>query len=143
MRRRSSTSPGRDRPCPPPAGRPTQSDRCWSTGLNAVQCERERLVCLAMLRKTGSMYRDGSTRVDEHDRAIGAVLIAEAVLASCEDAAGRMTAVTTLEADRWRAVMEVHDTYPEIWRHLDRARRELAPRGTNTIAYDELRPNAP
>ena len=71
------------------------------------------------------------------------MLIAEAVLASCEAAVARMTAPTSADADRWRAVMEVHDTYPEIWRHLDRARRELSTRGTNTIAFDELRPSAP
>jgi hypothetical protein len=47
----------------------------------------------------------------------------------------------TAPNDRWRAVHEVHDTYPEIWRHLDRARRELARRGGNTIAYDDLRPH--
>ena len=96
-----------------------------------------------MVVKTGGMYRDAANRVDEHDRAVGAVLIAEAVLAACEDAAARMTTLAAPEADRWRAVMEVHDTYPEIWRHLDRARRELAVRGTNTMAFDELRPGAP
>ncbi len=87
------------------------------------------------------MYRDTAHSLDEHDRAIGAILIGEALVDNCERAAARVT-VTASPAnnDRWRAVHEVHDTYPEIWRHLDRARSELARRGANTIAYDEMRP---
>ncbi len=89
------------------------------------------------------MYRDPSCRVDEHDRAVGAVLIAEAILTGCDAAVLRVTAVDGSAADRWRAVMELHDTYPEVWRHMDRARAELARRGSNTMAFDELRPGAP
>src|SRR5439155_13071085 len=44
--------------------------------------------------------------------------------------------------DRWRAIADAHDAYPEIWRYFDRARRVLAQRGANTASYDELRPNA-
>jgi hypothetical protein len=86
------------------------------------------------------MYRDSAQSLDEHDRAVGAILIGEALTDNCDRAARRVVFDTTAPQDRWRAVHEVHDTYPEIWRHLDRARRELAHRGANTIAYDELRP---
>jgi len=89
------------------------------------------------------MYRDTATALDEHDRAVGAILIGEALVDECDRAALRIThPEVTTEHDRWRAVHEVHDTYPEIWRHLDRARRVLATRGANTVAYDELRPHA-
>ncbi len=54
-----------------------------------------------------------------------------------------MRADSTPYADRWRALTDVNDTYPEIWRHLDRARRMLANRGGNTAKFDELRPIAP
>lgn len=87
------------------------------------------------------MYRDGSTALDEHDRAVGAILIGEALIDSCDRAVSRIR-TDDADADRWRAVAEVHGTYPEIWRHLDRARRVLADRGANTAAYDELRPHA-
>jgi hypothetical protein len=88
------------------------------------------------------MYRDSAQSLDEHDRAVGAILIGEALVDTCDRAAARVGEVDTVATtDRWRAVYEVHDTYPEIWRHLDRARRELAQRGANTIAYDELRPH--
>nr|HEX4316224.1 hypothetical protein [Kofleriaceae bacterium] len=89
------------------------------------------------------MYRDDSNQVDEHDRAVGAVLIAEAILASCDAAVARIAAAATPPADRWHAVMALHDTYPDVWRSLDRARRELARRGANTTAFDEARPHAP
>ncbi len=89
------------------------------------------------------MYRDSANRLDERDRAVGAILIAEALVASCDRAIERVHADATPYADRWRAVTDVHDTYPEIWRHLDRARRELAGRGDNTVKFDELRPVAP
>src|SRR5258708_1597793 len=89
------------------------------------------------------MYRDTASALDEHDRAVGAILIGEALVDECDRAALRITQPeVTTEHDRWRAVHEVHDTYPEIWRHLDRARRVLATRGANTVAYDELRPHA-
>ncbi|CAN5525396.1 hypothetical protein BH11MYX1_BH11MYX1_56950 [soil metagenome] len=87
------------------------------------------------------MYRDRAQSLDEHDRAVGAILIGEALVDNCDRAAARVTVTATPATDRWRAVHEVHDTYPEIWRHLDRARGELAKRGANTIAYDEMRPH--
>lgn len=87
------------------------------------------------------MYRDSAQSLDEHDRAVGAILIGEALTDTCDRAAHLVEVPATAPNDRWRAVHEVHDTYPEIWRHLDRARRELARRGANTIAYDDLRPH--
>jgi hypothetical protein len=84
------------------------------------------------------MYRDTASTLDEHDRAVGAILIGEALLDTCEHA----QAVEPPQA-RWRAFAEANDAYPEVWRHLDRARRVLAQRGLNTAAYDELRPQAP
>ncbi|MEO6775737.1 MAG: hypothetical protein ABI467_22445 [Kofleriaceae bacterium] len=87
------------------------------------------------------MYRDSAQSLDEHDRAVGAILIGEALVDNCDHAAARVGVDTIATRDRWRAVHEVHDTYPEIWRHLDRARGLLARRGGNTIAYDELRPH--
>ncbi len=89
------------------------------------------------------MYRDASTALDEHDRAVGAILIGEALVEECERAAARSTGnAGAPEPERWRALTSVHDTYPEIWRHLDRARRVLSQRGANTAGYDELRPHA-
>ncbi|MEO8550297.1 MAG: hypothetical protein ABI678_09990 [Kofleriaceae bacterium] len=87
------------------------------------------------------MYRDSAQSLDEHDRAVGAILIGEALVDNCDRAASRVGEPEAGTHDRWRAVEEVHDTYPEIWRHLDRARGVLAERGANTIAYDELRPH--
>ena len=88
------------------------------------------------------MYRDTASALDEHDRAVGAILIGEALIDAVEDAAVRSRAIDAPH-QRWRAFAEANDTYPEIWRHLDRARRVLANRGANTAAYDELRPHAP
>jgi hypothetical protein len=88
------------------------------------------------------MYRDSANAVDEHDRAVGAILIGEALIDECEAA---RTAVLRSELDRnerWRTITHVHDTYPEVWRHLDRARSLLASRGANTASYDEQRPQA-
>lgn len=88
------------------------------------------------------MYRDTANALDEHDRAVGAILIGEALADECDRAARQIDdRDAATEHDRWRAVHSVHDTYPEIWRHLDRARRVLATRGANTVAYDELRPH--
>src|SRR5258706_7041223 len=89
------------------------------------------------------MYRDTAHALDEHDGVVGAILIGEALVDECDRAASRINLVAAepTEHDRWRAVHEVHDTYPEIWHHLDRARTELAHRGANTVAYDELRPH--
>lgn len=83
------------------------------------------------------MYRDSATALDEHDRAVGAILIGEALVAQCEGAVARANAPHAHH--RWRAMRELHDQYPEIWLQLDRARRELDGRGTNTAGYDELR----
>jgi hypothetical protein len=84
------------------------------------------------------MYRDTASTLDEHDRAVGAILIGEALVETCEHA-------QTVEPPqaRWRAFADANDAYPEVWRHLDRARRVLAQRGLNTAGYDELRPHAP
>lgn len=85
------------------------------------------------------MYRDARTALDEHDRAVGAILIGEALIAQCERARERIS--DPQAPDRWRALRSAHDDYPEIWRQLDRARKELATRGANTAAYEELRPH--
>jgi len=87
------------------------------------------------------MYRDTSASLDEHDRAVGAILIGEALVDACEAAAAKSRGVDAPH-ERWRALADANDAYPEIWRHLDRARRVLAHRGINTAAYDELRPHA-
>jgi hypothetical protein len=85
------------------------------------------------------MYRDGSTALDEHDRAVGAILIGEAMITQCERAVAYLRDPQAVE--KWRAVREIHDDYPEIWRQFDRAQRVLASRGINTAGYDELRPH--
>ena len=88
------------------------------------------------------MYRDSATALDEHDRAVGAILIGEALVEECERAAVKVKRPeTSNDQERWRAVDSVNDAYPEVWRHLDRARRVLATRGANTVGYDELRPH--
>jgi hypothetical protein len=85
------------------------------------------------------MYRDASPQLDERDRAVGAILIGEALLASCERA---RVLGESHGPDAWRAIRDAHDEFPEIWRSLDRARHVLAQRGVNVIGYDELRPHA-
>ncbi len=85
------------------------------------------------------MYRDSANALDESDRAVGAILIGEAMLAQCERAVDRVRDPHAHE--RWRAMREIHDDYPEIWRQLDRARAVLAARGGNTTAYEEMRPH--
>lgn len=85
------------------------------------------------------MYRDATTSLDEHDRAIGAILIGETLVAQCERLVEVIRDPQTHE--RWGAIRDIHDDYPEIWRHLDRAKSVLATRGVNTIGYDELRPH--
>ncbi|MGE5183639.1 MAG: hypothetical protein ACM31C_16320 [Acidobacteriota bacterium] len=89
------------------------------------------------------MYRDAAQELDEHDRAVGAILIGEALLDDCDRAVAlaREDAVARTH-DCWRAIVDAHDAFPEVWRHLDRARRVLAARGGNTAAYDERRPHA-
>src|ERR1700709_1096364 len=84
------------------------------------------------------MYRDAETALDECDRAVGAILIGEALIASCERARQLGQAA---RPDAWRAMRDAHDDSPEIWRSLDRARAELARRGINVTGYDELRPH--
>lgn len=87
------------------------------------------------------MYRDTANALDEHDRAVGAILISEALIDECEKARAVVLQVDSDHNERWRTITGVHDTYPEVWRHLDRARKELANRGANTASYDEHRPS--
>lgn len=87
------------------------------------------------------MYRDLASALDERDRAIGAILISEALIDHCESAGVVTRDPATERNERWRTLAGVSDTYPEIWRHLDRARSVLANRGANTASYDELRPH--
>src|SRR5512140_1936271 len=84
------------------------------------------------------MYRDTKATVDERDRAVGAILIGEALIASCERA---QVLGKTNGPSGWRAIRDAHDDFPEIWRNLDRARQVLARRGINVTGYDELRPH--
>ncbi len=85
------------------------------------------------------MYRDEAFALDEHDRAVGSILIGESLMAQCERAADRIR--NPHDPERWRAMREIQDDYPEIWRQLDRARDVLAARGANTMKYEEMRPN--
>jgi hypothetical protein len=84
------------------------------------------------------MYRDAATLLDERDRAVGAILISEALIASCERA---QVIGETARPETWRAIRDAQEDFPEIWRYLDRARRVLAQRGINVTGYDELRPH--
>jgi hypothetical protein len=84
------------------------------------------------------MYRDAPAALDERDRAVGAILISEALLASCERA---RVLGQSAGPEAWRAIRDAHDEFPEIWRSLDRARAVLARRGVNVTGYDELRPH--
>lgn len=84
------------------------------------------------------MYRDASTALDERDRAVGAILIGEELIAACERA--RVLGQSD-GPEAWRAIRDAHDDFPEIWRSLDRARQVLARRGVNVTGYDELRPH--
>jgi hypothetical protein len=81
------------------------------------------------------MYRDDSTLLDEHDRAVGAIQIADGLILDCLKASKQLARTE----HRWRAVREIHDDYGEVWRQLDGARRLLASRGANTMGFDELR----
>jgi hypothetical protein len=83
------------------------------------------------------MYRDSAHRPADHDRAVGAIQIADGLLADCTAASARITGSERQE--RWAAVRTLHDGYPELWNQLDTARRILAARGANTTGYDELR----
>jgi hypothetical protein len=88
------------------------------------------------------MYRDSANALDEHDRAVGAILIGEALIDECEKARANVQRSDLDRNERWRTITGVHDTYPEVWRHLDRARSLLASRGANTASYDDMRPHA-
>lgn len=81
------------------------------------------------------MYRDDSTSLDEHDRAVGAIQIADGLIVECLNASKRLASAE----HRWRAVREIQDEYEELWRQLDGARRLLVNRGANTQGFDELR----
>ena len=69
------------------------------------------------------MYRDAASILDEHDRAVGAILIGESLLAQCDRRADQIC--DPHHTERWRAMREIQDDYPEIWRQLDRAREVL------------------
>ncbi|HSS03537.1 MAG TPA: hypothetical protein VLM79_41015 [Kofleriaceae bacterium] len=84
------------------------------------------------------MYRDDKVNLDERDRAVGAILIGEALIASCERA---QTVGDAHGPSAWRAIRDAHDDFPEIWHSFDRARHVLAQRGANVNGYDELRPH--
>jgi hypothetical protein len=81
------------------------------------------------------MYRDDSTHLDEHDRAVGAIQIADGLIGACMSASKQLASAE----HRWRTVNRIQDEYAEVWRQLDGARRLLANRGANTLQYDELR----
>ena len=85
------------------------------------------------------MYRDVAHELDEHDSAVGLILIGEALVANCESAARRLRDPKT--TDRWLVVGDAQ-SFAEVWRYLDRARRVLAQRGVNTAGYDAIRPDA-
>lgn len=85
------------------------------------------------------MYRDDATALDEHDRAVGAILISETLVAQCERAAALFADPAHATSDRWRAVRDAQDDYLELWRQLERAKKLLDRRGANTLGYDELR----
>lgn len=83
------------------------------------------------------MYRDSAHRPADHDRAVGAIQIADGLIADCTAAAALFGGPE--RHDHWTAVRTLHDGYAEIWNQLDGARRLLAARGANTTGYDELR----
>jgi len=85
------------------------------------------------------MYRDRAHEVDEHDRAVGAILLGEDLIEQCERAATRFR--DPLAMERWASLGDAQDAYPEIWRQLDRACHVLAARGVNTAGYEQLRPH--
>jgi hypothetical protein len=81
------------------------------------------------------MYRDDAIDLDEHDRAVGAILIGEALISECD----AKSHLDKGDPKRWRAMRDLHDDYPEVWRQLDRAKKILDKRGANTTGYEELR----
>ena len=86
------------------------------------------------------MYRDIVHRPEDHDRAVGAIQIADGLIAGCMAAAAVLRGPERPE--RWGAARALQDDYPEIWTQLDGARRLLAARGANTAGYDEVREQA-
>lgn len=86
------------------------------------------------------MYRDVTQSLDEHDAAVGAILIGEAIIAGCESSARRLRDLPK-GTDPW-PVLAATEGFPDLWRHLDRARRVLVKRGVTTAAYDGVRPLA-
>ena len=90
------------------------------------------------------MYRDSANALDERDRAVGAILVGEALVDEIKQAHDQIQATnhSLSHRDRWRKITDIHDTYPQIWQHLDRARDMLAKRGGNIQRYDEMRPKA-
>ena len=108
------------------------------------------------------MYRDSSHRPADHDRAVGAIQIADGLIADCAAAAARLCGTGRTDRgdrperdrperdrsdrfdrfdrhERWTALRTLHDGYPELWNQLDVARRILASRGATTTGYDEAR----
>jgi hypothetical protein len=83
------------------------------------------------------MYRDSAHRPADHDRAVGAIQIADGLIADCATASTLLGGAERPE--RWAAVRTLHDGYPELWNQLDAARDVLAARGATTTGYDELR----
>ncbi len=81
------------------------------------------------------MYRDDAIDLDEHDRAVGAILIGEALISECD----AKSHLEKGDPKRWSAMRDLHDDYPEVWRQLDRAKKILEKRGANTMGYEELR----
>lgn len=83
------------------------------------------------------MYRDSAHRPEDHDLAVGAIQIADGLIADCTTAVGLLRGPEGVV--RWRTARALHDQYPAIWAQLDIARRLLTARGANTAGYDELR----
>ena len=88
------------------------------------------------------MYRDVASGLDEHDRAVGSILIVEQLLDACGREADVARQADSQQQTRWQAIGRFHDALHDLWRLMDRARDDLARRGANTVAYDELRPHA-
>lgn len=82
------------------------------------------------------MYRDRANHLDEHDRAVGSIQIADGLIADC---LANAKLAGPDRPERWRIAVQIGEDYLAIWQHLDSARRILASRGINTLGYDELR----
>jgi hypothetical protein len=88
------------------------------------------------------VYRDVASGLDEHDRAVGSILIVEQLVDTCALEAELSRRDDVPPPTRWQAIGRFHDAIHDVWRLMDRARDDLARRGANTVAYDELRPRA-